>query len=195
MPGSKSDTVSLCGCIPCHVEDARCEKTSRRIPSRRISNCWVMSESSSDIQSTCAFATKIQCTTLELTFHFCILYLISRDAGPFSTSSGLNIAGSLWTGCCCSHFWLRLLMASTTDGPQLAGNQTYRVFIRLIDPNHSLNLARAPPCFSGWPLLDPFPPDVLSFTVHNTLTSPLAALLTSLSLLGLLREAVLSSSR
>ena len=44
-------------------------------------------------------------------------------------------------------------------------------------------------------LLDPFPPDVLSFTVHNTLTSPLAALLTSLSLLGRFRDAVLSSSR
>ena len=39
-------------------------------------------------------------------------------------------------------------------GPQLAGNQTYRVFIRLIDPNQSLNLARAPPCFSGLPFLD-----------------------------------------
>ena len=194
-PGSKSDTVSLCGCMPCHAEDARWEKTSRRIPSRRISNCCVSSESSNDIQSTRAFATNIGCTSQNLTFHFCVLYVISRDAGPFSTSDALNIAGSPWTECCCSHVWLRLLMASTTDGPQLAGNHTYRVFIKLIDPNHSLNLARAPPCFSGWPLWDPFPPAVLSLTLHSTLTRPLAALRTSLSRLGRLREAVLRSSR
>ena len=124
-PGSNSDTVSLCGCIPCHAEDAQWEKTSRRIPSRRISNCCVSSESCNAIQSTRAFATKIGCTSGELTFHFCILYVISLDAGPFSTSDALNIAGSLWTGCCCSQVWLRLLMASTTDGPQLAGNHTY----------------------------------------------------------------------
>ena len=181
IQGSRNDTVSLCGCIPCHAEDARCEKTSRRIPSRNISNCWVMSESSRYIQSTRALATKIGCTLSELTFHFCILYLMSREAVPFCTSSGLNMVGSLWTGCCCSHLWLRLLMASTTDGPQLAGNQTYRVFIKLIEPNQSLNLARAPPCFSGLPFLDPFLPAEQSCAVHNTLTNPLAALLTILT--------------
>ena len=136
---SKSDTVSLYGCIPCHAEDARCEKTSRRIPSRRIFNCWVMSESSNDIQSTRAFVTKIgHHFGINVPFLVLVPHLPQRR----------SIFNLQWI----EHSWIsvdRMLLQPLLIRLLVAGNQTYRVFIRLIDPNHSLNLARAPPCFSG----------------------------------------------
>ena len=72
---------------------------------------------------------------------------------------------------------------------------TYRVFIRLIRPKPVIELGQGTALLQRLPFLDPFLPIEQSFAVHNTLTSPLAALLTSLSLLGRLRDAVLSSSR
>ena len=85
--------------------------------------------------------------------------------------------------------------ASTTDGPQLAGNQTYRVFIRLIDPNHSLNLARAPPCFSGLTLSRLFSTrcTVVQCTQHLDQSAGSSSHFTTL--LDGLRDAVLSSFR
>ena len=41
------------------------------------------------------------------------------------------------------------------------------VCIKLIEPNQSLNLARAPPCFSGLPFLDPFLPAEQFCAVHK----------------------------
>ena len=76
-------------------------------------------------------------------------------------------------------------------GAQLAGNQMYKVFIMLIDPNHSLNLARELSCFGNLPFWIPLPPATLLQGLHNTLTSPLFS---SLARLGIQRDAVLRSS-
>ena len=164
------------------------------MPSRRTGKFLVISSSSKPSQSTLALASKMGKTTEEFTFHFWILYVMSREACPSARSVEVKTAGSLCTRVVANHRRLRLSIASTTEGAQLAGNQMYKVFILLIDPNHSLKLARALPCFSNLPFRLPFPPAPLSQGLQSTLTSPLAALLNSLARLGRQRNAVLRSS-
>ena len=74
--------------LPCRGRTLREDITEDIFP--QDSNCCVSSESCNAIQSTRAFATKIGCTSGELTFHFCILYVICLDAGPFSISDALD---------------------------------------------------------------------------------------------------------
>ena len=71
---------------------------------KRISNCCVSSESCNAIQSTRAFATKIGCTSGDLTFHFCVKNVISLDAGPFSTSEALTSPGPCGQGAAAARF-------------------------------------------------------------------------------------------
>ena len=42
VPGRSIETVSFCGWAPCHAEDALCENTSLKMPSKLISNVIIL---------------------------------------------------------------------------------------------------------------------------------------------------------
>ena len=115
--------VSFCGWAPCHAEDALCENTSCKMPSSRMGNFLVMSSSFRASQSTLAFATRIGWKPSALIFHFWILQVTSREREPIAASARLKMYGSRTTGFLASQVSFRFWMASTTEGPQLAGNQ------------------------------------------------------------------------
>ena len=124
VPGRSIDTVSFCGWGPCHAEDALCENTSCKMPSSRMGNFFVMSSSSMASQSTLALATRIGWKPSALMFHFCIRQLTSRACEPLAASLRSKMCGSRTIGFLARHVTFRAWMASTTEGPQLAGNQT-----------------------------------------------------------------------
>ena len=120
VPGRSIDTVSFCGWASCHAEAALCEYTSCNIPSSRMGNFFVMSSSSMASQSTLAFATKMGWKTLCLDIP--LLDPTGDFSGPPAPGSFFPVK-DVWI----PYYWfLRQTsrMASTTEGPQLAGNQT-----------------------------------------------------------------------
>ena len=59
LPGNNKDTVIFLGGAPCQAEEARWEKTSLRMPSRRTGKCCVISLSSRPSQSTLVLASRM----------------------------------------------------------------------------------------------------------------------------------------